>query len=41
MKLLIYGVIYGIMILGFVGLIILVASKAADRDFKQPNKRGR
>lgn len=41
MKLLIYGVIYGIMILGFVGLIILVASKAADRDFKQQNKRGR
>ena len=41
MKLLIYGVIYGIMILGFVSLIIWVASKAADRDFKQQNKRRR
>lgn len=39
MKLLIYGIIYGIMILCFVGLIIWVASKAADRDFKQQNKR--
>lgn len=41
MKLLIYGVIYGIMILCFVGLIIWVALKAADRDFKQQNKRRR
>lgn len=41
MKLLIYGIIYGIMILGFVGLIIWVASKAADMDFKQQNKRRR